>query len=63
MNEREIQEQVQSLRAALEQAKAKLLEQKEMLEQLTSPPFTYATVVAVSEWAPRETSARSFTGK
>jgi len=49
MNEQEIQEQVQSLRTALEQAKAKLLEQKEMLEQLTSPPFAYATVVAISE--------------
>jgi proteasome-associated ATPase len=49
MNEQEIQKQVQSLRTALEQAKAKLLEQKEMLEQLTSPPFAYATVVAISE--------------
>ncbi len=39
MNEREVQEQVQKLRDALEQAKAKLLEQKEMLEQLTTPPL------------------------
>lgn len=61
MNEREIQEQVQSLRTALEQAKAKLLEQKEMLEQLTSPPFAYATVVAVSEWRPKHFE-RSYTG-
>ncbi len=57
----EIQEQIQMLRAALEQAKAKLLEQKEMLEQLTSPPFVYATVVAVSKGAPRE-FPRSFIG-
>lgn len=49
MNEREIQEQVQQLHTALKQAKAKLLEQKEMLEQLTSPPFAYATVVALSK--------------
>lgn len=48
MDEREAQAQVESLRIALEQAKGKILEQKEMLEQLTSPPFAYATVVAVS---------------
>jgi len=53
--------QVIELRQALENARGKLLEQKEMLEQLTSPPFVYATVVAVSEWAPKET-LRSFTG-
>lgn len=62
MDEREIQEQVKTLREALEQAKAKLLEQKEMLDQLTSPPFVYATVVAVSEWTPRKTYTSSFTG-
>lgn len=59
--ERRVHEEVQTLRTALENAKSKLIEQKEMLEQLTAPPFAYATVVAVSEWAPRETS-RSFTG-
>lgn len=53
MDEREILEQVQSLRDALERAKATLLAQKEMLERLTSPPLAYATVVSVSEWAPR----------
>ncbi len=62
MNEREIQEQVQLLRTALEQAKAKLLEQNEMLEQLTSPPFTYATVVAVSEWSKKDSIPKYFTG-
>lgn len=50
MREKEIQDQVEQLRIALERAKAKLLEQKEALKQLTSPPFAYATVVAVSEW-------------
>lgn len=62
MNEREIQTQVQLLRDALEHAKAKLLEQNEMLEQLTSPPFAYATVVAVSErTAPKEATTRFIT--
>ncbi|MBI3956752.1 MAG: AAA family ATPase [Candidatus Kerfeldbacteria bacterium] len=54
MNEEQVLKQVESLRTALEQAKAKLLEQKQMLDQLTSPPFAYATVVAVSEWAKEE---------
>jgi len=49
VNEREIHEQVKQLRTALEQAKKKLLEQKEILNQLTSPPFAYATVVAVGQ--------------
>jgi len=49
MNEQQIQEQVQTLRNALEQAKAKLIEQKEMLDQLTSPPFAYAMVVSVND--------------
>lgn len=49
MNEEQVLEQVQTLRTALKQAKAKLLEQNEMLEQLTSPPFAYATVVAVND--------------
>ncbi len=49
MDERQIQEQVATLRNALEQAKVKLVEQKAMLEQLTSPPLAYATVVTVSQ--------------
>lgn len=51
MNEREVAAQVDQLKSALEAARTKLTEQKEMLDQLTSPPFTYATVVAASEWS------------
>lgn len=48
MNELQIQEQVQALRDALEKAKASLLQQQELINKLTAPPFIYATVVAVS---------------
>ncbi len=51
-NTQEVHEQVQELHAALVQAKAKLLEQQEMLGKLTNPPFAYATVVAIPEWLP-----------
>lgn len=48
MKEQEIEEKVLKLRQALEQAQTMLLEQKAKIEQLTSPPFVYATVVAVN---------------
>jgi proteasome-associated ATPase len=48
MNERDVRDQVQQLRDALEKAQGKILEQKEMLNQLTAPPFTYATVISVN---------------
>lgn len=49
MNDREIRDQVTKLHEALAAAKEKLLEQREMLEQLTSPPHAYATVVALNQ--------------
>jgi len=49
MNKQQILEQVQTLRRALEQAKGKLIEQKEMLDQLTSPPLACAIVVSVND--------------
>lgn len=47
--EEETQEQVDKLQQALEAAKTKLVEQNEMLTQLTSAPLVYATVVALSK--------------
>lgn len=49
MNERETRDQVQTLRDALEQARAKLVEQQEMLEELTTQPLVYATVVCIND--------------
>jgi proteasome-associated ATPase len=47
-------EQVMKIREALETARGALLEQREMLEKLTSPPFAYATVVCVNNnYVPR----------
>lgn len=64
MDERQVQAQVQELRNALEQAREKLLEQKQMLDQLTSPPFVYATVVMTfgGSHALKTVTKRSFTG-
>lgn len=63
LNEREVRAQVEQLQRALQIAKGKLLEQDEVLQQLTSPPFAYATVVTLSEWAERKTTPnRFFTG-
>ena len=50
MNEQEVRTQVEQLQRALEAAKSKLVEQNEMLQQLTSPPFAYATVVALNKF-------------
>lgn len=49
-----VNEQVQDLQYQLQAAHQKLSEQSVMLNQLTSPPFAYATVVAKSEWAPEK---------
>lgn len=62
MSDQQTHEQVQQLRQALETAKTKLEEQKEMLQQLTSPPFAYATVVAVSEWRANFQQQNSYVG-
>ncbi|MGD0576525.1 MAG: AAA family ATPase [Candidatus Staskawiczbacteria bacterium] len=55
-NNSQVAQQVDKLRKALETAKGKLLEQKEMLDQLTTPPLAYATVVALekSTFVPKE---------
>lgn len=60
LNEQEVRGQVEQLRNALEAAKEKLVEQNEMLQQLTSPPYTYATVVTMSEWTAKATSNQSY---
>lgn len=44
----EIREQIEALRKALANARATIAEQREVLENLTTPPFVYATVVALS---------------
>lgn len=42
-------EEVQQLRATLEVAKGKLVEQNELLQRLTTPPLVFATVVRADE--------------
>lgn len=59
-SDQQVFDQVQLLRTALESAKTKLGEQKEMLEQLTSPPFAYATVVAMSHGNKVSRAKRNF---
>lgn len=48
MNEQEISRQLEQLREALKNAKTKIVEQDELLQQLTGSPHTYAVVIAVN---------------
>ena len=47
------------LRGALENAKKTILAQDNRLKELTGPPFTYATVVALSGWREDKTSTKN----
>lgn len=46
----EVRNEVETLKSALKQARDKILQQGKKLEELTTPPFVYATVVALSGW-------------
>lgn len=48
LNKEQIREQVKSLQDSLKQAREGLIKQDGKLKQLTTPPFMYATVVAVN---------------
>ena len=48
MSNESVRREVQTLRDALEHAKERLEEQREKLQQLTSPPLAYATVIVVN---------------
>lgn len=50
MLEDQLKGEIQTLRTTLEGARSKLKEQDVLLQKLTSPPFVYATVVAMSKW-------------
>ncbi len=58
--DREIQAQVRALRASLEKAKTTIMQQKQTLEQFTSPPFVHAIVISVSN-QPKLGSGKRFT--